>query len=74
MVAVIMFLFVGMESITSTMDNVNVSVNDTAYDDFQTAKNATATAFMIGGTLPYFFALMLLIGISIALMSVAKRR
>ncbi|CAD6494772.1 MAG: hypothetical protein LAKADJCE_00934 [Candidatus Argoarchaeum ethanivorans] len=74
MVAVIMLLFIGMDSITSTTNNVNISVNDTAYDDFQTAKNATATAFMIGGVFPYFFAIMLLIGISIALMSAAKRR
>ena len=74
MIAVIMLLFVGMNSITSTMNGVNVTTNDTAYDDFQVAKNATSTAFMIGGTLPYFFAIMLLICISIALMSVAKRR
>jgi len=73
MIAVIMLLFFGMSATTAIINDANVTASDANYGNFQTAQNATTTAYSVAGVMPYILVLAFLIIGLVILLSVVRR-
>jgi len=73
MIGVIMLLFFGMSATTALINDANVTANDANYDNFQTAQNATTSAYSVAGVMPYILVLAFLIVGLVILLSVVRR-